>query len=148
MAKTVVLLISAFFSAFTYAIPCFFTVAKDSCWTNYNVTVSLFDAGSNKLVGSILIPKGKSWARVQSNCSPGTTLRVQAQFNPIFWQGDENKIYAAQNYQILPSQIAKGETAWNITLCFPQQFAEVPFPPEGTANCQCVMQDIPAVKFP
>jgi len=130
----------------SYAFPCFFTIMKDSCWTSYNVTVTAYDAMTNKEIVNVVIPTGTSWEREQFACDPKQKLRFQAQFTPVFWESDTGKIYNGQNFWTLPDQVAAGDTAWNIRLCYPKDFAEVPFPPEGTSNCKCDDSAIPAIK--
>ncbi len=146
MNRILGLLIGVSVSVQAYAFPCFITMVKDSCWTKYNVTVNVFDASNDKQVVTVLIPSESSWARQAFSCEPQQKLKFQAQFTPVFWEHDAGKTYDAEHYWTMPEEIKKGETAWNITICYPREFSGVPFPPEGTNDCKCDTASIPPVK--
>lgn len=120
-------------SAFT----CHFTVVKDSCWTPYDVKVTAADTKDKKVLTTALIPAKKSWARTTFDCSPGQKLEYLANFSPAFWDSEAGKIYRAKQYQSLNAKIDPTDVAWDLKVCFPQDFAEVPFPPQGHKNCKC-----------
>lgn len=128
-----------------FAFPCFLTMVKDSCWTNYDVSVVVTDVVTNKSIMTIAVPAGKSWDRQEFVCQPGERLMYTATFSPIFWATDQGKSYLARNYWLLPSTIGTGDTAWNINVCYPADFEEVPMPPNVTGNCACNFKGIPAV---
>lgn len=127
------------------AFPCYLTVAKDSCWQDYNVKITAIDTANSKELVTINIPEGKAWGRGKFECAAKQVLAFRASFTPVFWQNDVGKVYFGQHYWVLPYQTYSNETAWNINLCYPEQFAEVPLPPVGGENCKCNMQDIPPV---
>lgn len=128
-----------------HAFPCFITMVKDNCWTNYNLNVVVTNPTTGKTVTTVSVPQGTAWARQQFNCQPADVLAFTATFDPVFWQNDVGKTYAAQHEWTLPKNITKGETAWNITVCYPAEFSEVPMPPEAGSNCVCNTKDIPPV---
>jgi hypothetical protein len=136
--------VSSVASAFT----CFLTVAKDTCWTDYELTLKATNAATNEPIVTIVVPKGKSWAREKFTCQPEDSLHYVATYSPVFWGAMKDKIYSAKSIVGLPATIQTGQTAWDISTCFPRDFAEVPFPPEAEGNCQCNMKAIPAVKPP
>lgn len=140
------LMIFSFFvvSAPSLAFTCFFTLAKDSCWTNYDVTVNVIDASTSKSVVKIAVPKGTAWGRVKFNCTPAQQFLYKATYQPVFWQSEIGKIYSSKRYWSLPGAIGKNETAWNIPVCFPSDFSEIPLPPTATGNCKCDLTKIPA----
>ena len=144
--KTVIGLIITGLVTQAHAFSCFLTLAKDSCWTNYNVNVDVIDPTTNHKLITVTVPKGKSWAREPFTCQPGQKLIYYARFSPNFWQGQANVTYAAQRYWTLPSAVTNQETAWEISVCYPQAFSEVPFPPEASGNCQCNFKIIPPLK--
>jgi len=146
MKKYIILLYSLCLSGNIWAFPCFVTFVKDTCWTNYNVTITVINAMTAKELVTITVPEGESWARGNFNCQPGEPLAASAVFSPIFWQQDEGKKYVMQQQITLPEQISHGDTAWNINICYPAEFAEVPLPPDATSTCQCKTKDIPPVK--
>lgn len=135
-----------FFSPYVFAFTCYMTLVKDTCWTQYNVTVEVYDAANNQQKSTIIIPAKSTWARQKFECQPGEKLRFQAKFTPIFWQQDEGKVYPGVSFWSLPDAVQSGDTAWNITLCFPREFAEVPMPPTATANCQCDTSKVPPIQ--
>src|ERR1700730_9161796 len=129
----------ALFSMPLHAFPCFLTLVKDTCWTNYNVTVTALRANNGKSLTQVTIPQGKSWARQPFDCEPAEELSFTAVFSPIFWASDKGKTYAVLNSRLLPSTIKKGETAWSLTLCYPADFSGVPLPPDAGEACHCDM---------
>lgn len=132
-------------SAQSFAFPCFFTLVKDSCWTDYDVKVMVMDATTNKQVIAVEVPKGKSWARQSFSCQPAQRFFYKAAFQPSFWQSEAGKSYMSLRYWSLPGAIGD-DTAWNIPVCYPAAFAEVPFPPTATGNCKCDFSTIPAIQ--
>ncbi|AHE67450.1 hypothetical protein [Legionella oakridgensis] len=146
MIKIIILFFNMSFMVAAHAFPCFITVIKDNCWTDYNVTVNVLDASNenNNLV-TVIVPEGSSWARQKFTCQPSQKLKFQAQFTPVFWESDEGKSYDGQHYWTLPQQITKDETAWSLTICYPEQFSEVPLPPTAGGQCKCSTAGIPPV---
>ncbi len=129
-----------------FAFPCYFTLAKDSCWKNYDVQVVVTDAQTNKTIITVDVPKGQLWARQAFSCQPAQKFIYSATFKPIFWHSEVGKTYMALRYWSLPSSISKDQSAWNIPVCFPADFSAVPFPPDANGNCKCDFTSIPAIK--
>lgn len=144
--KHIISLVGVFIAANSFAFPCYFTLAKDSCWTDYDVKVIVMDAVKNKELLTVNIPKGKSWVREKFTCQPEQKLFYHASFSPVFWQSEVGKTYMALRYWILPASISKDQSAWVISVCYPQDFSAVPFPPTATGNCKCDFSVIPEVK--
>ena len=136
------------FSSQVSAFTCFLTLVKDSCWTDYDVTVNMGDATTGKPVLTLSVPKGKSFSRQEFTCNAGQVFNYKASFSPIFWQADKGKIFPGKRTWSLPDTIKKGDTAWNITICYPSEFSEIPLPPTATANCKCDTQNLPPVPAP
>ena len=128
-----------------WAITCYYTLIKDNCWTKYNVSVNVMDATTAKVLITVTIPTGQSWARQTFSCEPGQKLMYNAQFSPLIWESDKDKIYPAKNYWSLPDTVNPGDSAWNLTVCYSSDFSQVPLPPEAVSNCQCTMDDIPLI---
>lgn len=146
MKKQVVTILAGLsLAASAYAFPCFVTLAKDNCWTNYDVKVTVMDAVSNQQMAEITVPAGKTWFRQGFVCQPGQKLMYLASFSPVIWQKDAGKTYHALQYWSLPATISSGETAWNIPVCYARDFAEVPLPPDASGQCQCNFSNIPPV---
>lgn len=129
-----------------HAFSCYLTMVKDSCWTDYTVSVNVIHDADKKVITNVQIPQGESWARQEFVCQPGEILSLQATFSPVFWAQDVGKVYSAQHNWQLPSEVKDGDTAWNLTVCYPESFSEVPFPPNAAGNCQCNTKIIPPVK--
>ena len=146
MHRLLIPLIGVCFTIQAQAFPCFLTMVKDSCWTDYNVTIVAADATTGKQITSVLIPQGQSWTRVQFNCQPKDSIEFVATFTPVFWENDKGKSYAGQRQWTLPEAIKAGDTAWNIPMCYPTQFSQVPLPPGADNNCKCNMEEIPLIK--
>ena len=146
MLRVIMLLLGLCLSLNALAFPCFLTMIKDSCWTNYSLTVSLTDGSTGKVVTTVVVPPGESWARQPFACRPAESLSLKATFTPTIWASDEGRIYSALQDWKLPEAVTKGDTAWNLTVCYPAEFAEVPLPPEAHGKCQCIRDNIPPVK--
>ena len=129
----------------THAFSCFLTMVKDSCWTNYDVSVTVKNTATNAPVAMITIPKDKSWAREEVTCQPMESFSMEASYSPVFWESDEGKVYPARREWLLPKEIEKGQTAWSLTVCYPAEFSEVPLPPDAKGNCACDTSVIPPV---
>ncbi|MGL6028988.1 MAG: hypothetical protein ACRC0B_06745 [Legionella sp.] len=145
LIKSLALLLGISCSSSLWSMTCYYTLAKDSCWTNYNVSVDIFDANTNKLLVNATVPAGTHWVREPFECQPSQKLMYKAQFSPVFWQSDIGKIYASKDYWTLPATINQGDSAWNLSVCYPAAFAQVPMPPEATAQCACDFSSIPAI---
>ena len=129
--RIVLAIVISWLSLSAYAVPCYLTLVKDSCWKMYDVTVDIKDAVTNKQLGSIIVPLGTAWGRQAFECSGGETLALFAKFSPAFWK--------------LPDALKPGEVAWNVTVCYPKYFANVPLPPNATSNCMCDVDNIPKI---
>lgn len=143
MQKVIFSLLMVFFSIKTFAFNCYMTMVKDSCWTNYTLTVSITDASNNASLAQVVVPSGTAWSRITFPCDKGQTLALFAQFEPVIWEGDKGKVYPGQRYWKLPDAIESGISGWNVTVCYPQWFANVPTPPTATGHCQCNTDNIP-----
>ena len=128
-----------------WAITCYYTLAKDNCWTKYNVSEDVMDAATGKVLTTVIVPAGKSWIRQTFPCVPGEKLMYRAQFSPIIWESEKGKVYYAINYWSLPNNVNAGDSAWNVSVCYPADFGQVPLPPEATNTCKCDFSNIPAI---
>ena len=131
----------------SWAIQCYYTLVKDNCWLNYDVNVDVFDADTSKPLTRVVVPKGQAWSRVAFPChANGQKLIYQAQFSPVFWENDKNKVFSAKDYWLLPNTVNPGDSAWNVPVCFSKDFAEVPMPPEATGACVCDFKSVPEIE--
>lgn len=133
------------YSSMMWAINCYYTLVKDNCWTNYNVTVNVIDAMTNNVLITVTVPTGKSWVRQAFNCQPSQKLKFSSQFSPTFWQGDQGRTFVGLNYISLPDAVNKGDSAWNVPGCFSADFAQVPLPPTGSGQCACDLTKVPPI---
>lgn len=143
--------IKAFILMFVFSLPswafkCYFTLVKDSCWTNYKVQVRVIDATINKDITEITLPKGKTWSRVAFECQPSMKLMFAATYTPVFWESHKGRSYFAKQYLTLPAQIDDNTVALNVPICFTSDFSGVPLPPDVDGNCRCDTSDIPALE--
>ena len=121
------------------------TVAKENCWSNYEVNITVVDLDTRKDVTHFSIPKGKPWVRQAFSCQPHQKLMYYATFKPEIWRDDAGKSYRAQRFWGLPTLINPAEKAWELKVCYASDFAETPLPPESGGHCQCDFSGIPAV---
>ncbi|MFI4918756.1 MAG: hypothetical protein ACHP65_04295 [Legionellales bacterium] len=144
--KTLILLWVLVCSSPIWSFNCYFTLAKDSCWLKYNVTVDVVDANSAKVLTTVTVPSGQPWARQTFTCQPLQKLMYHAQFTPIIWEAEKDTVYRAKDYWSLPEVINQGDKAWNVSVCFSKDFAAVPLPPEATSKCSCDFASIPIIE--
>lgn len=122
----------------TYAdVTCYLDLVKDSCWNQFNVTITATDMNARQQLVKETVGQSKKWKRVAFKCKPGQTLYYSATFSPVFWQDLDDKVYYATKYWSLPNKLKKGDAAWEIKICFPKDFSGVPYPPEVGSNCRC-----------
>lgn len=146
LLKLCILSLSALFTSPLWAITCYYTLAKDNCWLKYNVSVQVIDALTTKVLTTATVPAGQAWTRVTFPCDVGQKLTYHAQFTPFIWESEKNKVYEAKNYWSLPSAVNPGDTAWNVSVCYPSDFSETPMTPEATNSCACDFNSIPVIK--
>lgn len=143
LMRFIVSFVLIFFNVSVWSFTCFYTLVKDSCWTNYDVTVDVIDAGTRKNLFSVTVPAGKSWERIKFSCQEKQGLKYIAHYSPVFWQSEKGKSYHALRSWFLPGTINPGNLAWTIPVCFPADFSQVPLPPDAKGTCKCDMKSIP-----
>jgi hypothetical protein len=143
--KTAIAFLTLISSFNSWAFTCYYTLAKDNCWKTYDVTVDVSDGATGAILTSVTIPKGELWVRKAFSCQPSQTLVYSARYEPIFWAQDKGKTYPSLRSWPLPQVINPGDSAWNISVCYPSAFASVPMPPQATNNCQCDFDSIPVI---
>lgn len=147
LVRLFILSLSYLFTSPLWAITCYYTLVKDNCWLNYNVTVNVMDALSAKVLTKVTVPAGKAWTRVTFPCETnGQKLMYSAQFTPSIWESEKGKTYSAKNYWSLPNGVNEGDSAWNVSVCFSSDFSEVPMTPEAKSTCTCDFSSIPEIK--
>ncbi|CDZ78726.1 hypothetical protein BN59_03039 [Legionella massiliensis] len=132
-------------SSQSFAFQCYITLVKDSCWTNYNVSMAVINSTNNQTITTVEAPKGKQWQRQPFQCEAAMKLMYNASFSPVFWENDKGKSYWALRYWFLPGEVKPNQSAWDIPVCFPSAFSGVPLPPEANGNCKCDFFSIPPV---
>ncbi|KTD09104.1 periplasmic protein [Legionella gratiana] len=145
LARIFIVAVSLISSNSLWAITCYYTLAKDNCWSNYTVTVDVMDAATAKVLTTAIIPPGKSWVRQSFLCEPGQKLMYRAQFSPAIWESGKGESYYAKNYWSLPNEVNPGDSAWNVSVCYPSDFSQIPLPPDATGTCKCDFDSIPAI---
>lgn len=128
----------------SWSLSCFFTLVKDSCWKDYDVSVDVFDANTGKPVVNVVAPKSDTtWIRQPFDCTASQSLNFVASFAPTFWEADKGKHFKGKRTWTLPDTMHAGDTAWNVTVCYPEEFSAVPLPPTASGNCTCDATQIP-----
>lgn len=145
--KKVLSLVLFFMSSHVFAYNCYFTAIVGHCWKNFDVTLSVLNNRTNKELASISVPKGKIWARTKIQCETNQSFLYQATFKPKIWKNNPKTLYSAKTIYHTPDTIRKKTTAWVIPICFPNDFAGVPLPPNATSMCDCseVIHSVPPV---
>ncbi len=146
LIRTVILFFSVICSGPIWSFTCYYTLAKDSCWTQFNVSVDVINPAATGKIMTVTAPAGTPWVRESFDCTPAESLIYIARFSPVFWKNDEGKTFRSIRDWSLPGTINPGDSAWNIPVCFPADFAEVPLPPKADSNCHCDFSVIPEIK--
>lgn len=146
LIRKFIISLSVLCSTSSWCFTCYYTFVKDSCWTQFNVSVDVIDAVTSKKLLTANAPAGVPWVRETFDCSPAQNLIYIATFSPVFWKSDEGKSYQALRNWSLPGTINPGDTAWNLPVCYPADFAEVPLPPNADGNCHCDFSVVPEIK--
>lgn len=120
-----------------YPAVCQLQVQKDNCFQNYNVSVEAYLQGSSARLFDLAVAKGQSQGVREFHCEPNQVLELTARFSPVFWQGDENKVYAKRSAIRLPATFPADMRVWKLTACFGGDFIGVPLPPEANRQCRC-----------
>lgn len=134
-----------FFFNGAWSFPCYYTLVKDNCWADYDVSVDVIDSANLKKLLTLSLPKGTSWTTSEFNCTPAQGFIYMAKFSPVFWAADEGKQFRGLRNWTLPGTIKPTDVAWTIPICFTSDFADVPLPPDSKGNCKC---DFTQVKPP
>ena len=132
----------------SFAFTCYLTVMKSPCWKDFNINIHAKDQANNKqLVKAQALDKNKFWNRVKFDCNPKQALIFYAKFNPTIWEDAKDKSYFGKHMWYLPYAVDPEISAWNIPICYPVDFTDVPIPPSGNGNCNCdeVAKNIPPI---
>ena len=156
--KKPVILSLCLLSSHAFAIDCYITVMQGTCWKNYDITITALDAMSSEPIASPITLSGKNpnklndfWKRIPFKCKPKQGIKFQATFSPPIWENNKGKAYPSVETIYLPETIDKGIFAWNIPICYPKGFDNVPIPPaySGTeCNCDDIKKVIPKLEKP
>lgn len=146
--KLLTALFGVVFSQQLMAFDCYLTLAKDNCWTDYDVNVTVTDTVSNQALTVVTVPKGQSWTRQKFTCQPGENLLNTATFSPTVWDATPNMVYNAKKFWALPQTVRAGQTAWELQVCFADAFSAVPMPATATGTCACDFKSIPPIPTP
>jgi hypothetical protein len=140
-------LINIVFISKSYALDCYMTIVKSYAWQNYNLTVAVNNAENGTKLGEVTVPQGKLWNREKFTCSLGVTLALEARFSPEIWSGDKDKVFNAIRMWKLPKNPSNPNAlGWNLTVCYPKSFSDVPTPPQGNGEFECDLQAVPKFK--
>ncbi|OGV27949.1 MAG: hypothetical protein A3E88_06940 [Legionellales bacterium RIFCSPHIGHO2_12_FULL_35_11] len=134
------------FSSPVSAVTCYITIVKASCWNNYNLEVTVRDANTLKKIADVNVYQSSLWIRQEFPCQPGLTLSLEATFNPVFWSSDDGRVFKATKFWKLPDTATGNTIGWNLTVCFPEWFSDVPIPPEDSGKCVCDISKIPEMQ--
>lgn len=131
-----------------FALDCYLSVVKNSCWSNYEVDVDILKPdASGTVLFSAKVPKDKQWARIKVKCQPGQRFYARSQMFPVFWESEKGKYYYLKRYWALPKNVDKDTTALHVPICFPKAFSGVPLPPDATGNCKCDFDQLPPLEL-
>ncbi len=131
----------------TFAFTCYATLMKGECWKNYDVSITMRDGATTKVIMQAELKKETLWVRKKFECNPGQSLGFTATFSPKIWKDNKDERYYKKSFISLPETIKSTDSAWEVSVCFPREFSEVPIPPESSGDCSCkIANKIPKIK--
>ena len=136
---------AALMASNVYAVDCIITSVKNSCWKDYEATITLRDVETEKDITTFTIPKDKKWGRTTISCHPGQIIDAKVSFAPDIWEGDGSKVYFSKRIWSFPSQEPKTDESWTLSMCFADDFSSMP-EPINSKNCSCDQSNIPPVE--
>lgn len=145
--KIRLLLLLTLCSQHVFAFTCYVTFMKGNCWKDYDVTIYVKDGASEKVITQGTLEKNTLWNRKSFDCQPSQFLGFSATFSPKIWKNNKKSMYYKKSFVYLPEEVKKNASAWEVPICFSQNFSEVPIPPQATTECGCTIEkDIPKIK--
>ena len=140
--KLFFLLILSVFTTSGFALQCTIKVQKADCWANYNVMIGVRTNAGGGTRTAVLTKKTKKKEAVFEKtvvlpCKVGNRLIYSAKFNPPLWDDEKKDAIVAQNQAISVPQVTEKTTAVAMTICYPEDFKNAPFPYEYTPSCEC-----------
>lgn len=144
MNKLTTLLILIGLSQATHALQCEIEIVKMPCWENYNVKIELY-ASSNSSSKRTIVLRKKSQdrpavfnAKTTLDCKRGDAIKYFALFNPPIWDNQKGDVQVVAEKLLGVSQaLPDAVTISQMTLCYPDDFKDVPYPMEYTPKCNC-----------
>ena len=138
-------LIASLMVSNAYALDCIITSVKNSCWKDYEATITLRDVETKQDITTFIVPKDKKWGRTTIACHPGQTLDAKVSFAPDIWEGDGSKVYFSKRIWTLPTHAPAPDVSWTLNMCFADDFSSMPEPIKSK-NCSCDYKDAPPVE--
>jgi|GEM_PF-741500 len=130
-------LVLLLFAGQAFAVNCKIIVAKNTCWNNYEIKVRMLDALTLKEYAVIDVPKGQHYTVKEMQCESGKQVFFRASFKPVIWQNQKGDFYQTKRFWDVPQALVKDAKHWEVKLCFPRDFDNVPIPPGDLHDCQC-----------
>jgi hypothetical protein len=138
-------LVAALVVSNAHALDCVITSVKNSCWKDYEATITLRDVETKQDIATFKIPKDKNWGRTTISCHPGQLLDAKVSFSPDIWEGDGSKIYFSKQIWTLPGKAPAPDVSWTLNMCFADDFSSMPEPIKSK-NCSCEQKNVPPVE--
>ncbi len=142
--RQILAVLLVFLTTETFAMQCYLTLMQGKCWHGYKITISAVDSISgDELIKPVTLEgkKGDSndkfWKRVPFECKAKQGISLKASFSPPIWSADKDKAYPGSETIYLPETVKKDIFAWNVPICYPSAFENIPLPPSADANCDC-----------
>lgn len=128
--KIIILLVSLF--SFVTALAsdsmvCQVHLTKPACWQKFDVKIMLLNGTTLKVLDTYHL-KDNPVLTKKFDCKPGEVITFASSFDPSIWHNDKYKIFNAQGSWQVPQTLKKGISAWQVNICFPDAFQDVPMP--------------------
>jgi hypothetical protein len=139
-------LIAVLIASNAYALDCVITSVKNSCWKDYEATITLRDVQTKQDITTFKIPKDQMWGRTTISCHPGQILDAKVSFSPDIWEGDGSKVYYSKRIWTLPGRAPGREFSWTLNMCFADDFSRMPEPIKSK-GCFCDPKAAPPIEI-
>lgn len=146
MKRFSLLVVAVLFSIQSQALMCAVKLQKASCWENYNVIVTVKSSLVKDKTTVVLVKKNKAKPAlfektVELKCKSGGKLLYKAKFNPPIWDDEKGDSTVVAKQSIAIPAVSPTASKVAMSICFPDDYKNAPFPYEYTEGCKCGAQE-------
>ena len=123
-------------------IPCSVHFQKDSCWKDYQITLTAMNAMTHTPLADPLVLEPDVFSKISPlKCESAQPIAFIAKFTPAIWEEQAQKNYHSKAFWVAPDALPTDVSEWELSVCFPRDFVGTPLPLEATGSCVCESAD-------